>query len=621
MQKSHLLLAFPYNHAKHIKKMFHESKSILWLYLGQDFFKRSYMEQELGNGFKRINIAKIHDEVARDIRHEYVNWIDDLNRLYGTKLEWWFGSISSRNVYSSNVFQYSCYIEILKRLWADNDRKPELIVIESIGLARAIQKWAAKKDIVVDIVNYNRAKQKSLINQLFYFLRWGHFIATLSLRWLVAYITRKEYPSKELKIDPCIIVDTFLHDYCLLEDGTFKDRYFPYLHEYLSGKGLQVLVHPVLVGFQYNYFSIYRKIRRSRTNFILQEDFLHFSDYFSALTYPIKALGQKIKAAPFHDIDLNDILIEEQREQSVTSGMEAVLIYRLFLRLGQHGLRTGQVIDWYENQVIDKALIAGARKAFPQARVIGAQMFIHSPNFVSLYPSQSEVEAQIIPHLLLETSQYQCKIAQTFTMAIPCRSAAALRYAHLFDDENTPDHSLEQKSEIILVLLPFSIAEAVELLEVFRQGLNQIRNDVRILIKGHPDYDSKELAQAFGEHYWTNRFEIFQGNIPQALKLASIVISSNSSSMVEAAAKGIPVIFLGRQTALNFNILSGLNMDIVTECFSTSELVEATKKYLNLPPDEKMRYKEMGKKVRALFFEPVSEETLLPFLDIEWKDK
>lgn len=594
--------------------MFPDSKSILWLYLGQDFFKRRFMEQELGNRFERINIAKIHEEVAADIRHEYVTWIDELNRLYGKKIEWWFGNISSRNVYNSNIFQYICYIEILEKLLSENERRPELIVTESLGLARAIQKWAYKKNIAVDVLNYDQAKQKSLINQLFFFLSWGNFTAILALRCLAAYISGKKTAKKQIKIDPGIIVNTFIHDYCLSEDGTFKDRYFPYLHEYLSGKGLYILIHPVLVGFQYNYFQIYRKMRRSRSNFIIQEDYLHLSDYLSAVKYPIYNLQHKIKAPPFHNLDLYDILKEEQREQSITSSMEAVLIYRLFLRLGKHGLRPGQVIDWYENQIIDKALIAGTRNAFPQTKVIGAQMFIHSPNFVSLFPSQSESEAKIVPHILLETSQYQCKIAQTFTKTIPCQSAAALRYAHLFDDENTPDRRIEQDSKTILVLLPFSIAEALELLDILRQGLDKIRNEVHIFIKGHPDYTPEELVKSFGVNVWPNRFEIFQGNMPQALNSASLIISSNSSSMVEAAARGIPVIFLGRQTTLNQNILSGLNLDIMTECFCISEVIESIEKYLNLTRAEKIRYKEIGKKVRDLFFEPVNEDTLLPFL-------
>ncbi len=618
MQKYHLVLSFPRKDTACIKSMFTQNESTLWLYLGKDIFKRRYIEQDLGNGFRRINITSLHNEVARDIRDKYVHWIDDLNRSYGKNIEWWFGSISSRNVYNSNIFQYCCYLEILERLWTDSDQRPELIFIESIGLTRAIQKWAIKKNIVVDIIYYNRANLKSLLYQLSYFLKWGNFVVDRLLRWVAAYITGKKYQPKKLKIAPSIIVDTFLKDYCLSDDGIFKDYYFPYLHEYLFKNGYQVLVHPVLFGFRYNYFSIYKKMRRSDTHFIIQEDFLRLSDYFSAVTYPIKNLRQKIKVPPFRDFDLYDILKEEQKEHSIRSDVEAVLIYRLFLRLGQSGLRPEQIIDWYENQVKDKALIAGARQAFPQTKIIGAQIFIHSPNFLNLFPSQSEAEAQIVPHILLETSQHQCAVVQSFTKAIPCRPAAALRYAHLFNDESTSDHGMEQKSQKILVLLPFIIAEAVELLETLKEGLKLIRTDIRILIKGHPNYGYKELVQAFGKHDWPNRFEIYNGNLPDALKQASVVISSNSGSMVEAAAKGIPVIFLGRQTAINYNILSDLNMEIVTECYSISELIDAIEKYLNLSTTDKARYKRIGMKIRDLFFEPVNEETLSSFLDFNF---
>ncbi len=607
-------MAFPCKNISSIKQVFPENKSISWIYLGRNLFKKRDIEQKLGNCFNHINIAGLHNKVAEDLREEYVCWIDDLNRLYGKNLEWWFGTISSKNPYDSNIFQYCCYLEILERSM-NKDNKPELVVIESVGLTRAIQKWASRRNIVVTIIHYNRAKLESLKYSIFFFLRWGYSTVTLILRWMAAYITKKKYQPEKMKIDSCIIVDTFLHDYCLSDDGTFKDRYFPYLHEYLSEKNVAVLVHPVLFGFRYNYFSIYKKMRISKTNFIFREDFLHFSDYFSALIYPLKILRQEINAASFRNFDIYDILTEEKKQQSFTSGMEAVLIYRLFLRLGQSGIKPKQIIDWYENQVIDKALIAGARQAFPEAKIIGAQMFIHSPNFISQFPSQSEVDTHIVPHILLETSRHQCQVARSFTKTIPCKSVAALRYSHVFKNISNP--VLEQKTQKILVLLPFSMDEAVELLETLKEVQENIRSSVGILIKGHPDYDSKELIQAFGEDDWPDRFEIFHGALPDALKLASMVISSNSSSMVEAVAKGIPLIFLGNQTILNQNLLSNLNMDIVTECFSTTELVLAIEKYLNLSPEEKTRYKEMGNRIRDIFFEPMNEETLLPFLNIE----
>ncbi|MCZ7394910.1 MAG: hypothetical protein ABOK23_07725 [Candidatus Methanoperedens sp.] len=615
MQKDRLVLIFPHKDTSTLKHMFPKDNLTPWVYLGQNFSKKHCLEKELGSSFRYVDITRLHDQVARDLRHEYVRWIDNLNEQYGNNLEWWFGSISSRNPYISSIFQYCCYLEILERLWTDKDKRPGLIIVESVGLAEAIRKWSSNKNIEIKIIQYNYARLKSFISNSFFFLRWGNFFVVLLLRWVTAYTTRKKYYSNKHNENPSVIVSTFLHDYCLSDDGAFKDRYFPHLHEYLSEKGMITIVHPVLSGFGYNYFSIYRKMRKSNTRFIVQEDFLHFSDYLCALIYPLKVIRQEIKPVLFHNFNIYDILKEEKKQNSITCGMEAVLIYHLFLRLGKSELSPKIIIDWYENHVIDKALIIGARKVFPKAKIIGAQIFVASHNFISVFPSQSEVDAHIVPDLLLETSKYRCQIAQSFTKDIPCKSAAALRYSHIFSDESISNQSLDQKSQKILVLLPGIIDEAVELLVTLKEVLEQTSDE--IMIKGHPDYTPEELRRAFGEGEWPDRFEIFNGALPDALNRASVVISSNSSSMVEAAAKGIPVIFLGRQTVLNNNILSDLNMDIVTECFSVPELVKAIDKYLNISPNEKIIYKEMGRKVRDLFFEPVNEDTLLPFLGIE----
>lgn len=612
-----VVLAFPLKNCLKLKQKFNSSKEIAWLYLGKDFFKRCYLEKELGDKFKRVDIARLHDEVANNIRHEHVYWIDELNRLNGQNLDWWFGPTSSRNIYASNLFQYCCYLEILERIWSEQNSLPELIVIESFELAQAIKKWTLRKNFKVEVFNYSFMKQGLLVHILISFLRWGKFTAILLLRWMAAYATKIRHKPKNLTMKPVVIVDTFVHDYCLSDNGVFKDRYFPYLHEYFSKKKIRVLVHPVLHGFRFNFYSIYKRMRQSKTIFILREDFLCLSDYLYALTYPLRVLRKKIIATPFRSFDLSNLLKMEHR--GFTSGFQAALIYRLFLRLGKAKLQPALLINWYENQVIDKALIAGFRQAFPTAKIIGAQMFIDPPNWLSSYPSQSEAEVKVVPHLLLETSEQQCIVAQSFTKTIPCQSAGALRYSHLFNGENVSEseRNREQNGQSIMVLLPFDMTEAVELLETVKDSLSQIRDDIRMLIKGHPDYSSRQLMQAFGVDCWPVRFEIFKGSLSEAFKLTSIVISSNSSSMIEAAAKGIPVIFLGRQTALNLNPLSGLNMKIATECFSPAELVNAINRYIELSPAEKIKYKKLGTKVRNLYFTPVNEETLQPFLNLE----
>ncbi|MFQ5786619.1 MAG: hypothetical protein ACE5H1_01430, partial [Thermodesulfobacteriota bacterium] len=177
------------------------------------------------------------------------------------------------------------------------------------------------------------------------------------------------------------------------------------------------------------------------------------------------------------------------------------------------------------------ALIAGARKAFPNTKIVGVQIFIHSPNFLNLFPCQSEVEAGISPDVLLETSKYQCNTAQSFTKDIPCKAAASLRYAHLFDRRNSLISVSEDDKKVIGILLPFDIDEAVELLKVLNEGLPVISKDVVFLIKGHPDYSPAEIVSAFGEKNWPACFEICRMTLSETLDKTSIVISSNSGSM------------------------------------------------------------------------------------------
>ncbi len=608
-----IVITFPSKKLSRIKQLFHENESIRWLYFGKDFLKRRYLAQELGNKFKYIDIAKLHNEIANNIRIDHVHWIDGLNRKYGNVLEWWFGAVSARNIYNSNLFQYCCYIEILDRLWKDN-KCPLLIIAESYGLSEALRKWAYKKGISVKSYSYRQLKFTLPFYPLLSLLSSLRYAVILFLRLICANVTRIKYGKKDLGNKNYILINTFLHDYSLSEDGVFRERYFPYLGDYFAKKGVNIVVHPVLYGFRFNYSSVYRKMRKSFINFIIPEDYLQFSDYLYALMCVFKILQIKIETPHFRSFDVSSLVNDEHKRQRVAQIIQAALIYRLFLRLGESGLQLKHVITWYENQVNDKALIAGVRKAFPKTKIVGAQMFIHSPNFLNLFPCQSEVDAGITPDVLLETSKYQCETAQSFTKDIPCKAAAALRYAHLFERGDSLIPVSEDDKKVIGVLLPFDIDEAVELLKVLNQALTIISKDIFFLIKGHPDYSPEELVRVFGKNDWPTCFKICQMTLSETLDKTSIVISSNSSSMVEAAARGIPVIFLGRQTVLNHNILSGLKMEIVTECFSGAELVIAIKKYLDSLHNKTCNYKNMGDTVRDLFFTPLNEETMSPFL-------
>lgn len=616
MNNLKLLLTFPISDVDKIKRRFSTPESILFLYLGKDHLVKSDLEEKLGGQFICINIAKLLNEVANDIRKEHIKWIDQLNKLYGNNIFWWFGSISAKNMYNSNLFLFSCYLELLKILWNTESLRPQLVFVESIGLLKAICQWASKQEIDVEVIYLPSGNYNYVSNMLTSLLKLGYFFVSALNRRISAYISKKKYGRKQLADKKIAIVDTYVIDSSLGNDGSFQDPYLPFLHEYLTHTGYQILIHPVLYGFHLNYHSIYRRMCQSKAHFIIPDDFLKVSDYLSALSYFLYAYSLKIQAPTFRDFDLTFLLKEEQQKNlAEISSLLAGLIYRLFLRLGQANLNPELIISWYENQVNDKGLISGARQAFPKAKIIGAQIFLHCPNWINTLPSQSEVDYKMVPHVILETSDYQCKIVQSYANNIFCQTAAALRYAHIFNGGSyNKEICLRKQNPAILVLLPHDMSESVDMLKTIKDITNKLNQDVQILIKCHQCVPSEKLIQEFGKRAWPPRYTIYAGSLPEALSNATMVIASNTSAMVEAAARGIPVICLGRQTVLNQNYLGGLVTNLVTECFTENELEVAVNRYLKLSPVEQEAYCDEGKRIVQLFFTPVNEKTMLPFL-------
>jgi hypothetical protein len=596
-----------------VSQLFPAGQPTRFLYLGVDFFKRNRLERQLGSRFSRLDITELHDRVAREIRAEHVEWIDQLNRKYGGEVEWWFNTIASRNIYLSNLFQYSCYLEILERLWNGAGAKPELIFVETPGLAAAVHKWAGRRGMEAQVISARSAKLDSLSNYWAALLRYGYSAGNLLMRQLAAYASRKKWGTRACPAGKLAIIDTFLHDSSVDESGVFHDAYFPYLYDYLEKNGYQVLVHPILYGFSFRYFSIYRRLRQSRTYFLIPEDYLGLADYLRVLTYPLRAWRRTIRAPAFRTFDLGDIIREEQaKRMGDNASLLAGLVYRLFVRLGRAGVRPRLIISWYENQLKDKAMVVAARQVFPEARIIGAQIFIYSSNLLFMFPIQSEVEAGVTPHVMLTMSEPLCRFVRTFSQDIPCRVAASLRYAYLFRERH--EGLAVKKGATVLVLLPHDMPEAAEMLEILNQGLDRMPKGARWLIKCHPDYSALELKQVVGERNWPERFEIYQGTLVDAFRDAAVAISSNSSAIVEAAAMGIPVIFLGRQTALNQNVLEDVKGEFIREGFTTDELAAAVNKSLAIAPEADKRYKAFGEEILNRFFSPVTPETMRPFL-------
>jgi len=593
-------------------------KPVKWVYLGKQFHEKDRIEKDLDSSFRCLDISRIHNDVADNIRKEFVEWIDALNVLNGSSPEWWWGSVSSRNVYRSNVFQYCCYIEILDTIWHDAETKPAFVVTESAAVAKTLQKWGAEHNIAVSVQGKWNAFAQQFGDYAIFFIRWFNYIATSSLRKCGSLVLAGQpLPLVSVKKNPhLVIIHSYIHPMSVTETGEFSDRYFPYLYNFLETHGRQILVLPTYHGFTYNYFGLFAQLRKSNTRFLVPERFLKITDLLYTWHYPARLLCGRIQSPLFRKIDYSDILHEDTVKDKFEDCLDAILMYRLTGNLKNSELSPELFIDWYENQAINKALSKGLRIHFPGVPQVGAQIFLHYPNFLSLSPSGSEIQAGMVPDRLLETSNYQCKMATMFAPDLPCQAFASLRYSILFANkkESVIKETTKQK-KIILLLASFDIDETLEMLSQVTGIMNGFEDTIHVQIKLHPDMKKEAITRFYRHGHWPENISIITGNLSEAMERASIVISKSSGSIVEAASEGIPVIFLGNQIKLNFNPLAGIDLPGITECYTTEELEIAIRKYLALSLQERETYKANGRYLRDIFFTDVNEVTLSPILD------
>ncbi|MFZ1959173.1 MAG: hypothetical protein WAU46_08865 [Methanoregula sp.] len=591
-----------------------KARPVKWVYFGKNYLSKIAFKNTLNDIFSEVDISRPLDKVADEIRSDHVRWIDGISQTYGAELEWWFGNIASRNIYQSDLFQYCCYLVLLEKIWKDQNTRPSLIVVDSPGLALAIKHWGQERKIPLSMRGYHKIYSKNFFSSVRFTLRWLDFVIVMIMRKIASVVINKNNIIEKSHSCGMVMVSTFVHDSSFTDSGNFNDRYLPYLYEYIKKNNKSVLIHPIFHGFRYNFFTIFKKISRSTDDFVIQEKYLKLSDYFHAWIYPIYFLKQKIVVPRFHEFDLTNIINEDQMNVDIQNMLQAILTFRLIQKLKIHDLKLNLFIEWYENQTLNRGIEAGLHKTFPGVKTIGAQILLHCPNFFSLSPSPSEVRAGIVPDVLLTTSCYQCGLARAFDPSIQCIPAASLRYAHVFSEEKKSAVVSYSDKKFVLLLTSFNYDETIELLQMVTGILKDLDDNINIYIKFHPDLRTEEFLNKYPVIRRDHRYMIFNGSLSDGIRDASTVISNGSGSIVEAIAKGTPAIFVGNQNKLTINPLSGITSPLFTVCYSSDEVLAALSKYLNLSDIERIEYRNLGKSIRDIFFLPVNDDTLSPFL-------
>jgi len=488
--------------------------------------------------------SKLIDKLFPSALTKYNNIIADLinsNGLTGLEL---LLSVTSRNPFVSSLLDIFSKIELLEKK-IDDGYAPDKIIVDQYSYTIFLSLLQKKRltNIRVSCVNENYsyiAALKNLINSVNLLLN--------SWIWSKIFITKKPNGS-------IYYVDTFLMVDSIDEHGNYNDRYFTG-----HGDGLTQMQNsnkwyaPTLydVRTPSDYIKIWRSVVRAKDNFLMQESFLTLVDYISSL-YLSVIIPLSIKKYPTVEGLKTEKLIRNlvYKEFFSSALVGAILRYKFIGKLRDSGVEVISVVDWYENQVIDKALNLSFRKFYPNTIVNGYQGFPVLPYYASQQPTCYELELGLVPHNLHVISDIYVKPKLDICNKLNVLVSPAFRYSYLFQYKN---YNKIKAESTVLIALPGIIDECLPIMKMCSNLQEVTGGSVRILLKIHPQYSLSSFLKKV-PNFDPRLFSITNKPLYELFKSISVLVTSGSSVSVEAISIGIPVAVCANMRGVTLNFI------------------------------------------------------------------
>jgi hypothetical protein len=552
---------------------------------------------------------KLFDNIASKIKPSYIAMINYVSRKNSNDIDWWISEIANRNTFSSRLFWDCCLLIFVKEV-LKNDSNITCIKVSTSPLKKVLCYYLRKYFPYIKVVLIvSRKKQMKYI--LFPILNYFWLILTYLNRFLISNFMI----GCVHKLPPDItLVDTFVFDDSF-DHGVFLDRYFGELHKYLSEtEARSFYYNPTLVISLRKTLSVFGAMKISRRPFLPKECFLKLADYVFAFLYPWRAIKLKPQRTYWEEFDLTPLLRSEWYYHLTSlRSIEGLLKYRFAGRLKEAGVTLRLIIDWFENQSIDKGANAGFHQSYPEVPLVGYMSGFSKYYMCMAHPTSEEYKAGVLPQVVAVCGKGFTSSIKAFCPQIKVLTAPAFRYAWVWKEG--PIQS-DPKYITVLVALSLLYEECVNSLVSCIGALrHNLPPNVRFWLKPHPCSIPLEKIIKKAGVTLPPEFKTISGGFPEWMEKADIIVGNESSTVLEALARGIPAIVIGHGSRVTMHsIPDAVPLGLWQLCFTPKELAEAIKFIINRDDKDLQKHKRIAKTVREQYFVPVSEESTRKFL-------
>jgi len=517
-------------------------------------------------GVLSIELAQLASQIEVEVRDEYTGYIGGLastNNITGLE---WLVNVTCRNPYQTRIFDNFCKLRLLDHYLQEGD-PVDKVRVDGRGMGEAVDalrvKYRARFSVDVDD---SEAAWSSVLNLL-------SKAAVLVYISLVSFLVPRLLCKKRVHPDRSIIyLDTFAKSSSFDADGHFIDRYYPGMVAVMKEEqAARVWYAPVIGSFR-TPFDLKRYIdqtQESPDRFLIMEEWLKGSDYLHSLALSF-FLPRKIADIPhFCGIDVSSMVRSELTVDFFSTGLfGALLRYRFIHRLQHAGVEIEKVVDWNENQVIDRALCLAVREFYPKVQIIGYQGFIVSKHYLSHEPACYEREAGTVPDTVCVVNKALIERKKKYCAEQQVTVAPAFRFQQLMS------YQLVDEGERNVVLLALPVQK--EISRMIIQLVLQMNGEdsLRFFVKLHPSV-SKEGFLVDVPEADDPRFHFVDSSLYALFPRTVLLLSSDSSACFEAVSCGVRVVIIGNLTGPTSNPLEGIvSPDYWKICYSTDCLLE-----------------------------------------------
>ena len=573
-----------------------------WLYADEDLREYARVEKHYGEDKKLLNAAALQAAISHNNK-DFLSWVDTVLKDHLPRD--WIAAAYFKDVSCTPVFLHLCCLQAA--LSATKTGKNVIVVTRNAALATQIVASGGRRTSSI-FTWWNSALTEHA-------KAWAHWILwpwQILLRSLIAKLQfGRSYPKCLRNIQ--ILLDTFFFPEDLGSEGVYKVRVWPgvstwYKERQIRAATIAYTGHLPLSRLR----AAYKSMLHGNELFVLGEYFLRFSDCLQGAWESLKAFfapPPRLTKTRFNGIECATIAIYWWRISTLKTVISQIWI-NIPKRMQQQGVQPEFLLDWYENQPLDKSLFLGFRKDCPNTIVVAGRQFLPTSGIVNFFTTAGEVTAGAAPRFNWVCGKH---IADLFKYHDPIGNyqiTPALRYSYLFKIQDTSG----VKNKLIIFLTSIE-EESLGILEcAFLSSVKTRLNFDSILIKIHQTFDNRFQKRA--EIYWPAIGEqnVIWDSRPASVMLqeAALVLTGSSSVALEAVCQGVPVILSGRPAGISFNVLEGIDSQLWRLVYNWHEFEWCVHDWLPYIPNQASRLKA-GREIRDTYFEKMTPETMLAF--------